>query len=257
MDRTIRFARTAGLLALTVALTTPVFAMSQETPPADAPARPTGDAPPTRGPRVPGDAKKADGERKAPKREGAEGGGRREGGAANTPFFRALREVKLTDEQKAKIEPIMEKARADQKAFQEANGPKIRELEQKRKDEVANGGRPSEETRKALEEIMSKRPKFDEAQKQVTALLTPEQQAEVKATMEKMNQRREGRGGERPGVGGRPGEGGRPARDGAGTGDGSSGRPARGGNGTGNGTTPPSRDTGGTGNGTTPPSRGS
>ncbi len=174
------FVRTAGLLALAVTFAAPIAAADDTKQPSP-PAKGTPGGPGLGGPRVPPEGVKGN-ERfdNGEKGKGAE----RQRKAPPQLWFGTLKQMTLTDAQKASIDPLVAEWQKSEEAFRTENGPKLKELEEKRKAEAKANGKASEETMKAIGEINAKRPKPEPIEEKIFALLNAEQQKEFKAKLE-------------------------------------------------------------------------
>lgn len=194
-------ARTAGVLALAVAFVTP-SALADDTKQPNPPTPPAKErqngGPGLSGPKVPAEGVKGndnfDGKAKAK--------AARQSKVAPAVWFATLKQLTLTDAQKLEIEPMVAEWNQREAEFRKEFAPKIKELEEKRKAEIKEGGKPTPETVKALEEQLANRPKAEPVQEKIFAKLTAEQQKEFKEKLEgAMKRKRDGAGsgGDKPG----------------------------------------------------------
>jgi Spy/CpxP family protein refolding chaperone len=172
-----------GLLAFALLIATPAASFADDT--AAPPANPGRERPPVREPRVPpegGRGKAApDGEAKARRGEGRPGQGVAMGRAGGfLGWVAQVKELTLADDQKTKVDAIIKEFETSQREWNEKNGEKAKELEAKAREEK-KAGAMSEETKKAVEELNSSRPKPPEFQKRITELLTDDQRKELDA----------------------------------------------------------------------------
>lgn len=196
------------------------------------------------GPKVPADASKGDSsfgppDGKKGQRQQMQGGGMMEAKL----FMESIKSVMpmLSDDQRLKVDAIRESFQKEMSAWRETNGEKLKAMEEKmgggRGGKGAKGGKPGDgpdgaaggpppsrgqdgaqggqpgggaggkPDKAAMEEmqkIRSTMPNFETARDQIMAILTPDQQAEVKANV--ANGRKEM--GKRGGPGGKGGPGG-------------------------------------------------
>lgn len=118
----------------------------------------------------------------------------------------------LSDEQRAKAETLEKDFRSKEEAWRKENGEKMKQLADAMRD---SGGTPDPETVKQMKALQESRPKLEEMQKQVFALLTPEQQETFKKNLAANEAKLKEQAGKR-GPGGPGGPGGKGAKGGKG-----------------------------------------
>lgn len=207
------FARTAGLLAATIALAAPAASWAttlQDAPPAtdrpptDRPQRdrgPSRDQSPGQNPsqnpgQNPGQGRQRPSYPNQPPQDPA---GReraaRDGRAARNPggalpWMRFLEPLELTSAQKQLIEPMVADFRKAQEKFRTETMPKVHELQEaQRKEAEAGGPAKNPAVEKQIEDYMALAPKEADLQKRITAVLNPEQAEAFKAKIEEANKR--------------------------------------------------------------------
>jgi hypothetical protein len=121
----------------------------------------------------------------------------------------------LSPEQLAQAETIQKEFEAKMKAWQEANAEKLKSLREQIESAMQGGGRPEKAVMDEMQKLNESRPKAEESQKRLFALLDPQQQEAFKKklaeTEARMKERAKGRGESGEGGPGRPGgKGGKP-----------------------------------------------
>lgn len=219
-------------------LVSPAFSQGAPPPP------PPGKGGDLGGPGVPPGAGEGDGQfggqgRPGRKGQGAVGEmrGRMMEGAIWMRTLEGMKES-IAPETWAKIDKIRGDFKAEMTKWQEANGKRARELMEQMREARESGGQPDKALLDEMQKLNEGRPNMEANQKQIFALLTPEQQEAFRKKLAeneaKARERRGSQGG--PGEGG-PGKGGKGGKGGS-----------RGGKG-GDGPPPPPRD----GDGNPPP----
>jgi hypothetical protein len=208
-------------LASAIAIGTAIFVASAQGPGQPPPPPGGGD---TGGPPVPSGAQEGDGDfggaAKPGRRQGGAGAGARERMQGGRAWMMTWNEFKstLTPEQLGQAEKIQKEFEGKMKAWQEANAEQLKSLREQVEGAMQGGGRPDPAVMQAMQKLNESRPKIEEGQKQMFALLNPEQQEAFKKklseTEAKMKERagKGGAGGEGGpgGKGGRGGKGGKP-----------------------------------------------
>jgi hypothetical protein len=206
-------------LASAIALGAAIFVAHAQEPGQPPPPPGGGD---TGGPPVPPGAKDGDGDFGGAGKPGRRGGGVGAGGRERMQSGRAWMMTwakfkgTLAPEQLEKAEKIQKEFEAKMRAWQEANADKLKPLREQIEGTMEGGGRPDPAVMQEMQKLNESRPKVEDSQKQLFALLSAEQQesfkkklAEKEAKMkENMGKRGEGEG--RPGGKGKGGKGGNP-----------------------------------------------
>lgn len=141
-------------------------------------------------------------------------------------WLRTLESMKETigSETWSKIEKIRGDFKTEMTKWQEANGKRLREIGEQMRQARESGGQPDKSVLDEIQKLNESRPNMEAHQKQIFALLTPEQQeafrkklAENEAKAKERRGSREGGAGEGgPGKGGKGGRGGKGGKGGDG-----------------------------------------
>jgi Spy/CpxP family protein refolding chaperone len=115
----------------------------------------------------------------------------------------------LTPEQLGQAEKIQKEFEGKMKAWQEANAEQLKSLREQVEGAMQGGGRPDPAVMQAMQKLNESRPKIEEGQKQMFALLNPEQQEAFKKKLAETEAKMKERAG-KGGPGGKGGKGGKP-----------------------------------------------
>jgi hypothetical protein len=227
-------------LASAIAIGTAIFAASAQGPGQPPPPQGGGD---TGGPPVPPGAQEGDGDfggaGKPGRRQGGAAGGARERMQGGRAWMMTWNEFKgtLTPEQLGQAEKIQKEFEGKMKAWQEANAEQLKSLREQIESAMQSGGRPDPAVMQEMQKLNESRPKIEEGQKQMFALLSADQQGAFKKKLAETEAKMK----ERAGKGGPGGEGGPGGKGGNGGKGGKGGKPG--------GPPPPPKD----GDGAPPP----
>jgi hypothetical protein len=227
-------------LASAIAIGTAIFAASAQGPGQPPPPQGGGD---TGRPPVPPGAQEGDGDfggaGKPGRRQGGAAGGARERMQGGRAWMMTWNEFKgtLTPEQLGQAEKIQKEFEGKMKAWQEANAEQLKSLREQIESAMQSGGRPDPAVMQEMQKLNESRPKIEEGQKQMFALLSADQQGAFKKKLAETEAKMK----ERAGKGGPGGEGGPGGKGGNGGKGGKGGKPG--------GPPPPPKD----GDGAPPP----
>lgn len=164
-------------------LVSPAFSQGAGSPPPPPSGKGGGDL---GGPPVPPGAHEGDGDfggQGKPGRRGQGGAGdMRDRMMAGRGWMMTFNEMKpsLNDDQRSKAEGIQKEFEARSKEWREKNGDRAQELMKQMRAAREGGGTVDPTLAAELEKLNQSRPKIEDAQKQIFALLTPEQQETFK-----------------------------------------------------------------------------
>ena len=99
-------------------------------------------------------------------------------------WMTALRGVGLTAEQQGKIRPIAEEFQTAIKDFQQQHGEEMRDLQRQMREGRQNSQEPPKDLREKMRKLEEARPKPDSYKERIWALLTDDQQKQMKVKLE-------------------------------------------------------------------------